>query len=327
MTVTCGFDSIHPSAYKNEIFGFAEMINAAPATAEPQVSPTLSSYNAGSVADKTLGWQQRFCRQRFRHCMKTGGGKLWLGSGGCGVYLLQTGKFHFYTQKDGLSQNQVTVIFQDHLGNFWIGGRDSGLNRLAEGRVTIYTEKNGLSSDSITAITKDKTGMLWVGTARGLNWFEKGDFKHFSPADDLFRAAISVILSGRDGKLWIGTLGRGLHLLSKGKTVVFNTSTGLADDFVLSLIEDAVGNVWIGTQNGLNCLGKNGIKVYGARNGLACEMIQDMYIDARVFFGWLPLAGESSALKKGFSVRLGPIPAWKTWRFIESWKITCKTCG
>ena len=86
--------------------------------------------------------------------------------------------------------------------------------------------------------------MLWVGTARGLNWFEKGDFKHFSPADGLTRAAIGRV------SIWPGwkTLDQygsvaALSLLSKGKTVVFNTSTGLADDFGLPLAEDAVGNV------------------------------------------------------------------------------------
>ncbi|XLS28409.1 triple tyrosine motif-containing protein [Flavobacteriaceae bacterium M23B6Z8] len=60
----------------------------------------------------------------------------------------------------------------------------------------------------------------------------------------------------KDGSFAIGTISRGILLLSSQGVLTdwIKQSEGLANNTVLSLYEDAVGNLWAGLDNGINCI-------------------------------------------------------------------------
>ncbi|HEY6626273.1 MAG TPA: two-component regulator propeller domain-containing protein, partial [Ignavibacteriaceae bacterium] len=136
--------------------------------------------------------------------------------------------------------------------------------------------------NTITAITEDKDGYLWIGTwGNGLIKFDKnkGRATHFhnDPNDFLSLSSDRVIdiISDRDSEIWIATFGGGLNKLvkenintndhSKTQSTKFlryrsieNNKFSLSDDKTISLFEDKVGNIWIGTfYGGLNKLDIN----------------------------------------------------------------------
>jgi len=92
------------------------------------------------------------------------------------------------------------------------------------------TSEQGLSNNRVNNTIKDSRGFIWIATADGLNRYDGYKFKiyRYDPSD----------------------------------------STSLADNFVYSLREDRLGNIWVGTRSaGLNKLDrKNGrfrrIKLY-----------------------------------------------------------------
>lgn len=78
--------------------------------------------------------------------------------------------FEKITTQQGLSQNDVNCIFQDHNGFLWIGTND-GLNRydgytfrtlrIGQGN----EDGKGLPSNLIYGVKEDKKGKLWIATS------------------------------------------------------------------------------------------------------------------------------------------------------------------
>ena len=111
----------------------------------------------------------------------------------------------------------------DRDGNLWLGTSGGGLNRMREGKFIAYRKAaDGLPSDNITALCVDK--------------------------DD-------------DG-LWIGTSGNGLARLHAGQWSHFTVREGLISDSIYYLIEDNLGCLWIGCNNGLMRVRKRDLQTF-----------------------------------------------------------------
>lgn len=60
----------------------------------------------------------------------------------------------------------------------------------------------------------------------------------------------TAVLVSRNGRVWLGTARRGLFVRDRGSWLHIGSAHGLTDDRILSLVEDADGNIWIGTRYG-----------------------------------------------------------------------------
>ncbi len=81
---------------------------------------------------------------------------------------------------------------------------------------------------------------------------------------------LTQALTLRDGTVAVATSGQGLFLLSADltKTRRFDRSTGLADNAILSLLEDHEGGLWLGYNSGAARLALNSnVTVFDATNG------------------------------------------------------------
>jgi signal transduction histidine kinase/ligand-binding sensor domain-containing protein len=191
-----------------------------------------------------------------------------------GLSLAQSGHATYYkdarffslTINEGLSQNFITAIHQDHLGFIWIGTRD-GLNMYDGYRFTIYKhdpfDSNTLSDNFIQAVYSDAQGRLWIGTmGGGLNLFDRKvrQFRRFShdprDAGSISSNHVQAIVGDLQGNIWIGTSGGGLNKLtleaegSQAQVTRFSNrveGVNLGDASVSSLIIDAQNTLWIGT--------------------------------------------------------------------------------
>ncbi len=159
-------------------------------------------------------------------------GYLWLGTYGEGLFKMDLSDFSL--------QN---YIFETKIKN------NSEKNR-------VYTIKQSLSNSNI----------LWVGTNFGLGKFdtEKETFRFFKiPAayDTAQRTlAQSLYESGSEpGILWIGTWGKGMFRFDENTETFtqFTENQGLPNNYIVSIVEEPVGRLWIGTQSGLSSYIKN----------------------------------------------------------------------
>lgn len=81
-------------------------------------------------------------------------------------------RFERINTANGLSNNEVTCIFQDRDGFMWFGTAD-GLNKYDGYTMTVFRSDDAhpwttIPSNQINAITQDEAGNIWVGTKSGV---------------------------------------------------------------------------------------------------------------------------------------------------------------
>jgi signal transduction histidine kinase/ligand-binding sensor domain-containing protein/DNA-binding response OmpR family regulator len=152
---------------------------------------------------------------------------LFLGGNDCPkVMAAGPGDYYFrgITVNDGLSQNLVSAILQDHKGFMWIGTKN-GLNLFDGYTFRIFsfdpTDPGSLSDNHITCLYEDPQGRLWVGTFEGgLHLFNPADQSftlfHHEPGvpGSISHNHILSLSMDPSGSLWVGTNGGGLNRLS-----------------------------------------------------------------------------------------------------------------
>lgn len=138
---------------------------------------------------------------------------------------------HYPNQSaDTLIRTRITTLNIDNHDNLWAGTWDEGLYRIQQ--------KNGKS--------------------------ETADMSPILPGK-----SIRATFEDRAGNLWIGLRNDGLVLLqqydtSRASMIHFSTRTGLSSNWVKCITQDKEGNIWVGTNQGLDKLipDRQGFRIY-----------------------------------------------------------------
>ncbi|MGQ9609970.1 MAG: hybrid sensor histidine kinase/response regulator [bacterium] len=165
-----------------------------------------------------------------------------------GVYYLDGDNFIKYTSNDGLLDNRVSYIFQDHENCLWFTHPFSGLTCFDPDTIEI------LSREPVTeVIYEDKKHRIWFGNERILYCVNEENYRTFN-------SRIFCILEDSKGFFWIGTQEDGLYRFDSSDNVwdseprQFTTEDGLGTNCVLSIMESSNGIIWAGTgRNGYLC--------------------------------------------------------------------------
>jgi signal transduction histidine kinase/ligand-binding sensor domain-containing protein len=124
-------------------------------------------------------------------------------------------------------------------------------------------EPTGIAVQRRAGIAEDRSGTIWLSDAAGTRPLSPG--KASQRADSPHRSDATVggvrIIADRRGKLWGATWNDGLFRIgqpagsSAGRQEAFRTfrkADGLTSDQSRAVLEDREGNVWIGTEMGLD---------------------------------------------------------------------------
>lgn len=225
-------------------------------------------------------------------------GNVWIGTFNAGVNKVSENEvtrfFNDVNESNSLSSNRIKDI--TGIGNeIWIA-TDNGLNKYdkATGRFTVYKkteDENSVINNEIRVLHIDKDGILWIGTRGGISTLDRqGKFTSYNEVlekNGVYEKTVSAIYEDSEGIMWFG-------LGNDGGLVKYNKETGevknyLSDDNknslsfnnVRSISEDSSGNIWIGTQDGLNKLNKNTeeFTVYLYNDGLSNSFIYGVLVD------------------------------------------------
>ncbi|MBK7608112.1 MAG: hypothetical protein IPI18_13255 [Saprospiraceae bacterium] len=75
--------------------------------------------------------------------------------------------FAHFTEKEGLSNNNVYAILVDKSYNLWFGTFGGGVSKYNGKLFTHFTDHEGLSNSIVYTIEEDTHGSMWFGTAGG----------------------------------------------------------------------------------------------------------------------------------------------------------------
>jgi signal transduction histidine kinase/ligand-binding sensor domain-containing protein len=142
--------------------------------------------------------------------------------------------------------NGVFSLYEDH-GTLWVGAA-TGLWRWTPGTPARYATPTWTVLDMI----KRNDGPLLLATTGGVQQFAGETFQAYPLSGVESRLGARRLLRDGDGSVWIGTQSRGLLHVHQGRVDLFTPSQGLSGDSVSALYEDREGNIWVGTNEGLD---------------------------------------------------------------------------
>ncbi len=178
-------------------------------------------------------------------------GGVWVGTDG-GASSYSDGRFQHVAGPRGHETVSARAVLEDDAQNLWVGTDGAGVYRQGALGQRVFDRSNGLSGNRVTALMQDSAGRVWVGTGDGLDRIEHD---RVTPVPSLLpqslRAPVTLLHQDRSGRIWVGTETQGLFVIDAGGTRHYGVRDGLPGDWVLAVREDARGQIWLGTTDGL----------------------------------------------------------------------------
>jgi len=233
---------------------------------------------------------------------------IWIGTYANGLFLIHeesdeiqgnlSNRSHIYS----LSNNRVMSIFQSEDSILWVG-TFNGLNKFDKDAPKFKSYRasldymSGFSSNQVWTFLEQASGEMLVGTDNGMSVFDQKQ-RIFSQSElfngeavGLKNKQIRCLFKDSRKNYWIGTRHDGLYRYDpvSGKHWIYRNipskSETISNDFVLDIVEDRKGHIWVATGNGLNRFERDGSRfVHFYANAsdvhaLPDNKLYDLYLD------------------------------------------------
>ena len=185
-------------------------------------------------------------------------------------------RIYFYNTVSGVtkiihSKNVISKVFNIEKVIYYHVNNE-GIFTIEAGKSRLLVDSSLFGNDKVVGMFQIPDGLLIL--TRGLGFYKLIDGKL-----SVWNSAASEVLKNinvfnsiqlKDKSFVIGTIKNGVIYLSKDGVVEYelNRSRGLSNNTALCLFEDIDNNVWVGLDNGINCINiKSPIKVFNDDEG------------------------------------------------------------
>lgn len=200
--------------------------------------------------------------------------------------------FTNYTQKEGLVYNNIWSIAEDKQGNIWFGTSATGLSKFDGKKFTNYHFRDGIHGVRIPSMMIDRKGNLWIANENGVDVYDGKTFTPYGVKDGLSNQGVNALYQDNFGDIWLGSPDRitkydgktftsitrpegfprirnlvrdhlgylwistdlGVAVYNGKQFITINELNGLSSNTVYYVNADDHGNLWIGTNNGIDRL-------------------------------------------------------------------------
>ncbi|MBT1688583.1 sensor histidine kinase [Dawidia soli] len=195
---------------------------------------------------------------------------LWIGTDGGGLNIVDaTGKSLqtcVYSEFDerSIGANTIRSIYTDAEGNTWLGTYNGGVSYHAHMPIQFrwykkeFDSANSLRNNSVTAFAESADSTVWIGTdGGGLHSFKNGIVNRITLPPPFEHVKVVISILADETGLWLGTFQHGLlHRDAHGNWEQYRhirgDNTSLSNDIIWTLVRDPWGDLWIGTDRGIN---------------------------------------------------------------------------
>ncbi len=204
-------------------------------------------------------------------------GRLWIGTA-AGLAAFQDGRLQTLTATESLKGRTITALFKDIQGSMWVAVKDLGVFHY-DGKRLIELPGDSMANllQDAHALLVDRGGRIWIGAGDNNVLCRDGNqWQRYRIPHGRVQSFVSALAEEADGTIWAGAGSSGLWHLRDGQAIASPPRAGLAGNNALCLLTDNEGQLWVGTESGLNRLHRKSLFALGQSEGLGFGAVQGL---------------------------------------------------
>lgn len=176
-------------------------------------------------------------------------GNVWVGLSGGGLACIHKRAFHVVWPQDTTIAQSAVSVCEDASSNMWFGTSGGSVLRWANGKFTKWSAPPANIEGVDSTVCPDAQGRIWVGTIQNGVWlFESNSLRRPFPSQEVGTVA-RVLYQDHAGRMWIGNE-FGLFCWENHRLKKFTAKDGFSSAYILAIMEDDAGTLWLGTAVG-----------------------------------------------------------------------------
>ncbi|MCP5102596.1 MAG: hypothetical protein GY950_04415, partial [bacterium] len=258
------------------------------------IARPLAEKNKGITV---LTTRDGLCDNNVRSILEDSDGNLWLGTES-GLNRVRKEPDGRMTTAKSLAGTSIGSLFEDREKSIWISTYYSGVKRLRDAAVSSFSQREGMPIHPVY-LYKDDNKKIWMGSSMGaLYRFDDGIFKEEKRLGHSGLLGINALVEDASGDLWLGTRGQGVFHLKGDRQVHHDFGDMPHSGVVNAALRDSRNKLWFGTFYGIRCYQNGVFRSYTTSDGLAANIIMNVYEDRQgnILLG---TTGGLDILKKG----------------------------
>ena len=169
------------------------------------------------------------------------------------------------------SESSITKLFKVD-DSIYFQDLNIGVYQIINGDKTVLIDDEIVKNNNVVNMFEYKSQLLVQTENNGVYVFKDKALLPWSNDinETLLKYSVYSSAKLKDGGFAIGTISNGVIILDKNGEIVnqINQNLGLSNNTVLSVFEDIDSNIWLGLDNGINCINsKSPIKIFNDSRG------------------------------------------------------------
>ena len=169
------------------------------------------------------------------------------------------------------SESSITKLFKVDK-SIYFQDTNNGIYKIINGDKTIFIDNDIVKNNVVVNLFNYEGEFLVQTENNGIYVFKDNTLLPWSKSinNNLSKYSVYTSIKLKDGGFAIGTISNGVILLDRNGDVIYKITQdlGLSNNTVLSVFEDVDSNIWLGLDNGINCINsKSPIKIFNDSKG------------------------------------------------------------
>ncbi len=200
------------------------------------------------------------------------------------IYHKTDGTFHVITPENGIVKMFVAG------GNILYQSPGKGVFEVKNGQPSLWINNEILNKERVINIFPYNEGYMVVMESSGLYSISESGFERIDfPVNDLLEnLTVYCAEKLQNDDLALGTISQGVVIITKSGILKYHIkqTNGLINNTVLSVFEDSKNNLWLGLDNGINCLNmQSPIQIYHDGNGILGTVYTSFFFNNNLYIG------------------------------------------
>ncbi len=203
-------------------------------------------------------------------------------------------RIYIYDTKTGttkiINSDKIIVKMFKTIDGIYFQKLNDGVYKIENGTSVLVTDDTVVKTNYLVNIFNHQGVLLLQTQENGFFQLVNKSIQkwNISSNDLLSKTSVYNSIQLKDGSFILGTISNGIiHLTANGDiNFQIDQSHGLTNNTVLSIFEDVEKNIWLGLDNGINCVNMNSaLRIYNDDDGKLGTIYASAIFDDKLYLG------------------------------------------